>query len=451
MRKINEIIAVCSMICLLLGVERVSADSKEFCAEIIESNIDKGHERNKKKSESPAKAPKKKFEYQINGRVDVNLFTDSHTAVEVGGGLQWLYPSAPSYNDQGQDINKYNMVRFSASGSRIGVTLKVNDIVKGATGKVRMEADFMGSVTNSSLALFRLRHAYFELDWKTRNFLIGQTSHVTMPDEMAANTVIFGGGYPFNPLARPVQAQFTQRFLGDVKCEITAAAAMFQGSVGRMQAYSLTPDIQLRFMMGDKKKSFWGVTAGFKSLRPRLLTDDETFATARLNTFNAALFGCYTFAKGHNIRAFALWGQDQSTIAMIGGFAPILSDIQSDKLNYGYAAVDAYSVWFDYETKMLGKSKTKIGIFLGYQQNLGINKAVDIEHASASIPNFGIDSFYRIAPRIWYYPGQKLSFALEYSLNGASWGKTFNDHYRPVESYPTVVGHKIQLLARFAF
>lgn len=396
------------------------------------------------KQDSVAKA--KKFEFKLTGRVDVNIFTDSYKGVDSRNGLQWLYPAAPIYNDHGQNINKYNTLRFSAAGTRLGVKVVMNDIMKGATGLGVVEGDFLG-VNESVFQSLRLRHAYFSVNWKKRGFLLGQTSHLTMPDEIAANTVNFGGGYPLNPLSRPVQVQYTERF-GSHDADVTIAASMFSGEMGRGQSYAMMPEIQIRAMFGDKARTYGGAVVGFKSIRPELYAADMTFDKTRVNSFHVAAFGRHIFRSGHTVRLFALLGQDQSVIACLGGYAPVAGTGFATQ-DLRYAPFSSYSVWGEFDSKIYTKSKLQYGLFAGIQQNLGTNKTIDPERIRPE-PK-GLNYFFNVAPRIWWHPFNKITFGLEYMLSGASWAKTMDNHYRPESLEKMVFNNKIMLLARYKF
>lgn len=389
----------------------------------------------------------KKFEVQLTGRIDVNIFTDTYKGVESRNGLQWICPAAPVYNASGDNINQYNTLRLSAAGTRLGVKFKINDILKGATGLGVVEGDFLG-VTESVLQSLRLRHAYFSLNWKKRGVLLGQTSHLTMPDEIAANTVNFGGGYPINPLARPVQVQYTERF-GHRDAGITLAAAFFSGALGLSQSYAMTPDIQLGVNFGDKARTWGGVVVGFKSIRPRLLTpDSSSFDHSRVNSFNAAAFCRHIFPTGHTVRVFALWGQDQASISMLGGYAPTInSTMGSNRITYSPLGV--YSVWAEFDSKVYKKSKLQYGFFAGIQQNLGADQQINLNKINTAYK--GLNYFFNAAPRIWWHPFSKITFGLEYMLSGASWAKTMNDYYRPESLEKMVFNHKVMILARYKF
>lgn len=392
----------------------------------------------------PAKV--KKVEFKFSGRVDLMLFSDSHKAIESRGGVQFICSDKPTFNDQGVDMNQVQSLRWSVAPTRVNATVLVNDIARGATGKAFVEVDFMGLNESMTYSL-RMRHAYFSLNWKRQNLLFGQTSHLTMPDEMAANTVTFGGGYPFNPLSRPVQIQFTQRW-GQHAGNVAIAAAMHGGNFGTMQSRTMVPDVQLRLTLGRQDRLLFGMVGGFKTAQPRTFTADSSRTSKRINTFNAAAFLKYSFLNGHSLRLFGIWGQDLSPLSIIGGYAPLVEHTNTNIQNYGYAPVGAISLWLDYDSRSY--RGFQYGLFFGMQKNLGTDHAVMLTDIT-SIPNKGLDMFMRVAPRIWYSYGKHLQFGLEYSFNQATWGKEMNTYYRPSQTYEPTVDHRVTFLARFKF
>lgn len=384
---------------------------------------------------------RKKVEFKFGGRIDLMVFTDSYKSAENRGGVQYLYPERPFYNDKGEDIQFQNRLRASVAPTRLHLSVMTTDILK-ADALGYIETDFMG-ITPDVMYGVRLRHAYFRLKWKTNSLLLGQTNHLTMVEEMSANTVTFGGGYPLNPLSRPIQIRFSQD-LGQ-KMNITAAAALFSGVTGENQSFVMLPDLQLKFTVGSASKLLVGAVGGVKVLRPRTLTGDMSKATATVTAFNAALFGRYSFAGGYCVKLFGIWGQDLSSLSIIGGYAPLLAEY-SPEADYGYAPTSAYSVWADFESKKW--KGWQCGIFAGMQQNLGTSKEVVVQ--DSYIPNRGIYRFWRVAPRI-YYHHKGLTFGLEYMYSMATWSKQVDDYMRPTEKYPNTFNNRVTLLARFTF
>lgn len=391
------------------------------------------------------KAPKQKdstkVSFRFGGRADVVFMYDSYKSVDRGNGLQYNYPLAPEYNSAGGDVNFQNRLRFNIASSRINFTVGVPELLN-ARGTAFVEADFMGS-TESVLSVLRLRHAYFRLDWKKRYMLLGQTSHLTMPESMSPNTVLFGCGTPFNPLNRPVQAQYGQKIGRMVNFDV--ALALFGGAQGERQSYAMLPDMHARFTFGDPNSLLFGVVGGVKWVKPRTLTADSSIAKQKVVSFDAAVFMRYSFGSGHALRLFGIWGQDLSPLAIMGGYAPLESQVTTTE-DYGYATISAYSLWLDYETKIF--EGFQAGVFCGFQKNLGAKEMVDMNRAT--VTSRGIDMAYRIAPRLWYhYRG--LSFGLEYTYTTAVWAANMNRYYQMTEAHSPTFDNRITLLARYKF
>ncbi len=382
-----------------------------------------------------------RVKFRFGGRLDAQVFTDSYASKTRNGGIFYYFPLAPVYNKYGEDINRENSLRFGVANTRLSVGATAADIL-GATATAFVETDFMG--TGDNLGVLRLRHAYVSLDWKRSRLLIGQTNNLAVPEEIFPNTVAHGSGTPINPQSRIPQIRFTQR-LGDL-VRLTGALGMYAGTEGEAQAYGMVPDIALRLTVGGPKGSMVGFGGGFKSIRPRNLTADSVRTFKRMVAFNASVFGLHTFGGGHKLSAFAMWGQDLSTLSMLGGYGPRLRDIAAGDADYGYTATQTVAVWLNYESKVM--KGWQPGFFTGWTKNLGTGKEVDL--AKAAIPDKGIDWYFRLSPRLWYHY-RMLSFGLEYMYSLASWGREFDSHYRPTERYANTHNHRVTLLARFKF
>lgn len=384
-----------------------------------------------------------KVNFKFGGRVDLLTYFDTYNSVENRNGAQYMFPMAPILNSVGQDINFQNRLRVSVAPTRLNMTVNVPKLSPTAKAKAFVEVDFMG-VNESVLGAIRLRHAYFSVDWKNQSLLVGQTSHLVMIDDIAPNVVTFGGGYPLNTLNRCIQFRFTQRFAKHSSFDF--AASILSGKESECQGLAVIPDFHARLNFGSKTQQF-GFAGGLKVLKPRALTADSMRTSQKFLSFDFAAYYKGNF-KGHTLTVYALWAQDANPLGTIGGYAPLLAD--KGKLDYGYAPTSAISAWIDYQTpKYDGFS---FGAIVGGQKNLGAFKEVDLSNpvVKSTIPNFGIDKFLRVAPRI-LYDYKMLTFGLEYMYNIASWGKTFDTHYRPTEMYPNTFNNRVTLLARFKF
>lgn len=386
-------------------------------------------------------APQKKVRFKFGGRLDAQVFTDTYASKATYNGLFYFFPLAPEYNKYGDDIRRESSLRFGVANTRLSAAVMASGIL-GAEAKAFVETDFMGS--GNVFGVLRLRHAYISLDWPRSQLLIGQTNNLAVPEDIFPNTVAHGCGTPMNPLSRIPQVRYTRRF-GEV-VRLSGALQMYAGAEGEAQSYGMIPDVTLRLTVGDPKGSMIGFGGGFKSIRPRNLTADSVRTTKRMTAFNASIFGLHTFGGGHKITAFAMWGQDLSTLNMLGGYGPQLRDIFAGDLDYGYTATQAVALWADFETRVM--KGWQPGLFTGWTKNLGTGKPVDL--ASAAIPDKGIDWYFRLSPRLWYHY-KMLSFGLEYMYSLASWGRSFDAYYRPTERWANTDNHRVTLLARFKF
>lgn len=379
----------------------------------------------------------KDFNVKFGGRVETYIFTDTYKGVESGGGLQYQFPARPQIDPiHGDDHSREGTLRFGIASTRlnVGADYKVSDKV---SSNAFVEADFMGAGGSNPINIVRLRHAYFKLNFGKSSLLMGQTSHLQLVEEIAAPTVVFGSGYPINPLARPIQVRYSRQIIPFVNLDV--AASMFPGTEGKMQSSAMTPDLSVRLMAGTPIFGVVGVAGGFKSLTPKTAVVADQHQ--RMNAWNASVFGMMNFARRFTVRAFLIWGQDLQSLGMTGFFAPTLD-------RGAYLPTGTISTWGDLNANLGNGFQT--GIFLGYQKNLGTCKPIDVEQMVGPADQIGVEDFYRIAPRLWYNL-RKFSFGLEYLFTQASWGKEFDSTYRPTSYMPSATNHRVMLLGRFNF
>lgn len=377
----------------------------------------------------------RKVRVRLTGRVDAVAFTDTYRSAEVGGGLQYLFPSRPIFDLQGVDQNRDGSLRFGISTSRLGVGAS-SQLTEKVSAEGYVEMDLMGPSSTNVVGPPRLRHAFVKVNIGRSGLLFGQTSHLMHVDELAPSTVTFGGGYPINTLARPIQIRFSQH-LGK-RWAVVVAASMFAGHAGTMQSSAMTPDISARAIYKSANGSMVGAAGGFQSIEPRM---EGMNRNSRMNTGYAAVFEQANFCKGYAIRAFAAYGGNMDVFGLTGGFAPTSS-------LGGYSALITTSGWADFETAVY--AGFQFGVFGGYQKNLGSDRLIDKTNIVTAKDQLGLDSFYRVAPRAWYHY-KMLSFGLEYMYTEALWAHTFNTHYRATSTLAPVGDHRVTLLARFNF
>lgn len=382
---------------------------------------------------------KTKYSILLTGRIDAAFYTDSYKSIEQRDGLQYLMPARPDYDPlTGEDLNYAGQLRFNVASTRLGVGTKItfqNNISIDAL----IETDFMG-LSSSVMQSLRLRHAYFRLNVKNTSILVGQTDHLAMVDQITPPTVTYGGASPINLQSRPIQIRVSQK-VGKI-VELSGALSMYTGDEFQMQAWAMTPDIAVRLAVGDYKKNVIGLVAGFKSIQPQFtkIVEDKN---ARMNAFYAAIFGRLTLGKGYAIRAYAIYGGDLCPLGLTGGFAPVAN-------NTSYAAIHTVSTWIDFSTPRF--KGFELGLFGGYQQNLGSSVDIDPRVIVGSANTRGVQNFWNIAPRVWYH-FKMLSFGFEYMYSQALWaadGK-WDDRYLSTQTLSPSRNNRYTLLARFTF
>ena len=76
----------------------------------------------------------KKFDFEFYGWVSPQYYLNSRQCVEGRDGLLCLYPAAPSINAYGKDLNAVWNHNFSASMTRIGTRIFMNDVLNAKVG-----------------------------------------------------------------------------------------------------------------------------------------------------------------------------------------------------------------------------------------------------------------------------------------------------------------------------
>jgi len=206
------------------------------------------------------------------------------------------------------------------------------------------------------------------------------------------------------------------------------------------------PSAEARIQYGSPSRFFFGVSGGWKLLRPRLETGNGQEATAKISSASATAFLRWNI-NGHTLKAQGVYGSNLSHLGMIGGYAK-RADSMEEGRDYDYSLTNflATSVWADFETKAY--KHFQFGIFGGYMENLGSVKKVDRTMVCARNANLHYTG--RVSPRITWMK-EKLLFGIEYSIFWAKWGKTFDEHYLPLESYKTTYNNRVTMQVRYTF
>jgi hypothetical protein len=395
------------------------------------------------------KAQENKPVYKFGGQIEYKTYFDDYRSVASRNDLQYKYPLMPNFNTAGEDINLSRSLNFSIAPSRL--TFSVSGIrLLNADLNTYIETDFLGS-GESYIGMMNLRHAYFNLQWKRGSLLFGQTDHLTVVKEVSAGVVAFGSGYPFNSLHRGMQVRYTGKLSDKATFLVAAEIYSSHKSMGPATAQVMAgiPDLHAQLKFGDPDKLFGGLTVGYKIFKPR-----NTDATYNPISTTIGGFDFNAFFKavmnGYSLKIWGIYGDNLSMYNMIGGYGKISYAGGSSILDFDYTNMRTLSLWTDAETHSF--RNLNLGLFYGFQMNMGTKDAVDLQDASnLYFRDHKLEWFTRISPRVVYSLSKKLIFGLEYNLTFAQWAKSVDAYLKPVERYDVNYNNRVEFMAKFVF
>ena len=365
-------------------------------------------------------AQDKNFGISFSGFVKNDFIYDTrqNVAVREGHFLLWPMPELPDVN--GNDINAKPNLNFLAIQSRLTGKITGPDAL-GAKTSALMEGAFFGH-SDGDVNGFRLRHAYGKMEWENAELLFGQTWHPMFITACFPDVISFNTGAPFQPFSRNPQLRFTYK-QGDLNIIATAFTQRDFTSAGgsALLRNSGRPEFNLtlayRSIGENGSEILAGVSAGYKTLAPRLVTNKNLVANEEVSsTMQEAFIKVKIPALTFKLEAF--YGQNAYDIMGISSFALVSADPATDHREY--APLSSMAVWSEIHTN---GEKLQFGLFGGYTKNLGAGKEIDnsIKYGTRS----DIDFVYRVSPRIIFNAG-KLRFAGEVEYTTAAYG-TFNN------------------------
>ncbi len=387
---------------------------------------------------------KRKPEYKLGGWLEARFMYNSYSSKSPRDNLMFYYPLKPDYGTDGRDINDKGGLNFSIFSSRLSFGISGMEVGR-ARLSTYLEADFLGS-SDALNYMLRLRQAYIDIAWSDNLFRIGQTNHLTFPENMTPATVTFNGGTPFATLNRGPQIRYSRRFKHKIDLSVAAEYYSSHKSVGpdKAQINAAVPDIHARVEFGDPAKVMGGFAAGYKFFEPRTADETGGKVSRMVAAFDVNAFLAFT-TGGYKFKLWGIYGQNLTPYGMIGGYGKRSGD--SEYGDYRYVNIYGMSAWFDFSTPRYGDFD--FGFFAGYQANLGSYN--DIDTSIGYYRDCDLHWFSRLSPRVYYYMGDRLRFGVEYSYANAQWMKSYDERFRPIEDYPTSQAHRVEFQARFYF
>lgn len=407
-----------------------------------------------------ASAQKKHFDYKFYGQIRTDLFYNSRSNSETVDGLFYMYPKDEMKDPNGEDLNGAPNGNFYTLYTRLGVDVKGPKLGHGIRPSAKVEVDFRGSGT--SYSMIRVRHAYFNLDFKKHSsLLVGQTWHPLYGD-VAPDIMNLNMGAPYQPFSRAPQARY--RF-HKKKFQLTAAAIWQSqylavgpadnevGTVGTKKSQDflkngLTPE----FYLGLDYKTphlLAGVGVEMMSMTPRTTSDitkensagdtySETYRVhERITSLSYEAHVKYQ-KESFLLAAKSVLGSNLTQTSTVGGYGITATDPVTGEQEY--TPLKTSHTWVNV---MYGK-KLRGGLFGGYLKNLGATEKVN----GLIGTGLDLDQLATATAEISYnLPNWK--FGVEYSYCNAWYGS--NDEKGKVVDTHRVDNHRIVAVALFQF
>jgi hypothetical protein len=366
----------------------------------------------------------KKYGISFSGFVKNDFILDSRQTVSVREGHFLLYPTDEFIGAGGQDINARANFNYLSIQSRLTGKLTGPDAFGAKTSGV-LEGAFFGA-TNSDINGFRLRHAFFKLNWTNTELLLGQYWHMMFNTRSFAGTVSFNTGVPFQYFTRNPQIRITQR-IGNLSIAGMVATQRDFSSPGGSSALrnALLPDLQGQIAYSTDNFLF-GLTGGYKKIVPRIKTDSLYKTSKGVGGFTGQAF-MKIVSSPLTFKLQAAYLQNGFDGLTLGGF--VVQSITDPMRDYReYATINVANFWTDIHTN---GDKVQVGVFAGYSQNLGTIEAIeDVSKLPVYTRGHTIAYLYRVSPRFIINSG-KTRFAFELEHTGASYGDSVNENAIP--------------------
>jgi len=283
-----------------------------------------------------------------------------------------------------------------------------------------VEGDFWGH-TEETINAFRLRQAFFRLDWSKTSLWMGQTWNPIFIEFCFPETVSFNIGSPFESISRNPQIRVEQKISEEWKfiaCAATELDFRSTGTFGFSTIYLRNSKVplchgQLQWTNGDH---MFGVGVDVRSLKPRLVSDKNFKVDERITSVSAIAYGKGMW-DAFKIKIKFIFGSNAVGYEMIGGYGITSVDPTTDKRTY--TNIRNVSIWTD----MSGRKSLQPGLFVGFTKNIGAAHCLVPLDAIPGIKNFdelifgrgkNIDWAFRISPRlVWIYKSIQLAAELE--------------------------------------
>ena len=355
-----------------------------------------------------ATASSSDFGITFKGFIKTDAFFDTRQTVTVREGHFLLYPDKEKLDAQGNDVNDGFTFNMLSIQTRLTGTVTGPDAFGAATSGV-MEGAFFGH-SDGDVNGFRLRHAFVKLQWEQSALLVGQYWHPMFITEVFPGVISFNTGVPFQPFSRNPQIRWIHTSGG---AELTLVAASQRdftstGPKGDGSVYlrnSAVPilDANVKF---KSDRTIVGAGVNFKSLKPRLITENNYKSDSRINSISTMAFARFNLEKC-TVKIEGVYGDNLTDLLMLGGYG--VTGVNEATGEETYTNIRTLSTWGE----LIFGDQVMYGLFAGYTRNLGSKDNVNTYYSRGNT----IASVMRVSPRIACRVGNtQFAAELEYTL-----------------------------------
>lgn len=379
---------------------------------------------------APAAPAEKEWDVSLYGFIRTDYIWDTRKSAQVRELNLNLYPNdeVKLATDGDKDQNAVGQSNFLSVVSRLGTKVK-GPSVWGAKMSGTLEGDFFGNTESAAstasptavntIGLFRLRHAYVNMDWSKTSLTLGQTWYPAFVPEVFPGVANFSTGILFNPFGWASQVKFKQNFTKEVSFAVTAykEREFATNSATGATQNSSTINSSLPTLNGhfQFKNANWiaGLQAEYKSTQP-LTVSNGKMSTEKVNS--TALIGYAKYSNDKfSVKAYGITGGNLSSYVMLGGYAGYTASATEVEK---YEAIKTTAFWLDIASN--GK-KVAPGLFFGMTQNNGTGKdGATAFYGRGVSTGRTIDKVMRVSGRV-DFKQNKFRVSPEIEYTGATW------------------------------
>ena len=372
------------------------------------------------------------------GFIRSELFVDSYKGLNAVNDQFYLFPLYNGKDSNGKAINEQTGSNLMPIATRLGLKIAGPEIFNAKTSG-RIEFDFGGKPNYS---VFRIRHAYFALDWDKSQLIVGQTWHPFWGGAIFPTVGSLNTGAPFQPFNRSPQVRYNYK-MKELTLSATAAYELqykSKGPAGTSDQYARNAAIPEMILSAEYKKGSFTTGAGvsYKMIKPLMSTTGTNGTYITDETLNSTSFNGYAQFKKNKfcIKAKGIYGENMSHLLMLSGYG-----VKSHDAITGAQTYTAYQHATGTLNMVYGK-KWQGGLFLGYTENLGTNDPLQYFNKLDDAGNIindtqgnplkvaktyglgqSIQKLYRIAPHVALNVS-KIRLVAEYEMTAADYGHT---------------------------